>query len=125
MWIYLFIAVGGAIGAVSRYALTNLITAMSGSDFPVGILIVNILGSLLIGVCFVAFVEKGLVSHLWRDAFMAGVLGAFTTFSTFSLQTVGLVESGRYLAAVTYVISSVVICIAAAAAGIWLTRQAI
>ena len=125
MWLYLAIALGGAVGAVSRYGLTNLITDFTGTEFPYGILLVNILGSLAIGLCFVAFVEKGLVSNLWREAVMAGLLGAFTTFSTFSLQTLGMLQAGRLAAAAAYVVGSVVLCILATALGIWLSRQAL
>ncbi len=116
------IALGGALGAVSRFWAVNLTSLWLGDEFPYGILIVNILGSLAIGIVFVFFVERALLPAAWRSAVMIGFLGAFTTFSTFSLQTLGLLEAGRFLAASVYIISSLLICIMAAAFGMFIAR---
>ena len=116
------IALGGALGAVSRFWAVNLTSLWLGDEFPYGILIVNILGSLAIGIVFVFLVERAILPVAWRSAVMIGFLGAFTTFSTFSLQTLGLLEAGRFLAASVYMISSLVICVLAAALGMFIAR---
>lgn len=116
------IALGGALGAVSRFWAVNLTSLWLGDEFPYGILIVNILGSLAIGIVFVFLVERAILPVAWRSAVMIGFLGAFTTFSTFSLQTLGLLEAGRFLAASVYMISSLLICVLAAALGMFIAR---
>ena len=116
------IALGGALGAVSRFWAVSLTSLWLGDEFPYGILIVNILGSLAIGIVFVFLVERAILPVAWRSAVMIGFLGAFTTFSTFSLQTLGLLEAGRFLAASVYMISSLLICVLAAALGMFIAR---
>ncbi len=118
------IALGGALGSLARYGLTIYCEYLLGSEFPYGIFVANILGSLLMGVCFVVLVEKTILPEVWRSIAMVGFLGAFTTFSTFSLQTIGLLTEGRLLAASIYLIGSVILSILAAFAGILITRQA-
>ena len=116
------IALGGALGALSRFWVVNLTSLWLGDEFPYSMLIVNILGSFVIGIVFVFLVERALLPVAWRAAVMIGFLGAFTTFSTFSLQTLALLEAGRFLAASVYVLSSVLICIMAAALGLFIAR---
>lgn len=116
------IAMGGALGALTRYGLTNLTTNLLGAHFPWGTLLVNILGSLFIGIAYILLVERDLVSEAWRSTAMIGFLGAMTTFSTFSLQALGLLQDGRILAALSYIFSSVVICLLAVAFGIFIAR---
>ena len=108
------IALGGALGSVARYGITVYFDHLLGRDFPYGIFIANILGSAAIGVLFVLIVERGLLSEVWRSLMMVGFLGAFTTFSTFSLQTIGLLQEGRLFAAAIYSIGSVLLSITAA-----------
>ena len=74
----LAIAVGGAIGSVARYGMTVYADYLFGREFPYGIFLTNILGSVVIGVCFVLIVERALVSELWRSILMVGFLGGFT-----------------------------------------------
>ncbi len=119
----LAIAVGGALGAVARFSLGNTIGEVFGTDFPYGILFINILGSFLMGVLFVFLVEEGHLPAVWRSALMVGFLGAFTTFSTFSMQALGLMEEGRLIAAASYVIGSVVLSILALMIGVFICRQ--
>jgi CrcB protein len=116
------IAVGGALGALSRFWATNLANLLFGTDFPYGILIVNIAGSFAIGIVFILLVERSLMPTILGAGLMVGFLGAFTTFSTFSLQALGLMESGRFLAAAMYIAGSVIICILAAALGMLIAR---
>jgi CrcB protein len=116
------IAVGGALGALSRFWATNLAELLFGTDFPYGILIVNIAGSFAIGIVFILLVERSLLPNILGAGLMVGFLGAFTTFSTFSLQALGLMESGRFLAAALYIAGSVITCILAAALGMLIAR---
>ena len=117
------IGMGGAVGALARHGATQLGNLLLGTSFPYATLIVNVVGSLLVGVLFVVFVERELFSAVWRSALIIGFLGAFTTFSTFSLQTVALIDEGRFAAALVYMSGSVVVCVAAAALGLLLGRQ--
>ena len=109
------VALGGAIGAVLRY-LTGLALA-----FPFGTLAVNILGSFLIGVLWVALADRG---H-WAPLLTTGVLGGFTTFSAFSLDTLRLVDSGRAPMAALYVLASVTLSLCAVALGHTITKGAL
>ena len=117
----LFIALGGAVGALSRYGVATAVQAHWGGNWPLGTLIVNGGGSLLIGVVFV-LLERAALHPDWRSLLTVGFLGAFTTFSTFALETVALWEQGATGAALIYALASVSMCVAAAAAGVWLTR---
>jgi len=119
----LAIAGGGAIGAVLRYWISNAVYALSGRGFPYGTLAVNVLGSLLMGFLFVLLLERLAGGVAWRGFLLIGLLGAFTTFSTFSVETLSLIESGQGMRAALNVLLSVVLCIAAAALGILLARQ--
>ena len=116
------IAVGGAVGAIMRFAMSNGVYKLFGRDFPYGTLAVNVLGSLLIGVLFILLIEKLAVAAEWRAGLLVGLLGAFTTFSTFSLETINLLENGQMGAALLYIVFSVLVCIFAAWMGISLTR---
>lgn len=117
------IAAGGAFGALARYYLSLATYSIFGRGFPYGTLVVNILGSLLMGYLFVLFTEKLAVSPVVRAGILVGLLGAFTTFSTFSLETLNLVEEGEVAKAVLNVALSVVLCVSAAWFGMLLGRQ--
>jgi CrcB protein len=121
----LFVAAGGAVGAVLRYLATTFMHGWLGRGFPWGTLSVNVVGSLLMGVCFVWLSEHGSAqraadARLWL---MTGVLGGFTTYSAFSLETLALLEAGLPYRALYNVAASVAGCLAAVAAGMWLARQ--
>ena len=103
----LFIALGGALGAVSRYSLANWVHGMWEGPIPWGTLLVNVMGSAAIGVVFV-LIERQLVHPDWRSVLMVGFLGAFTTFSTFSLEAIGMFESGHTAHALGYMAVSAV-----------------
>ena len=111
-----FIAAGGATGALLRYWMSSGIHALLGRGFPYGTLTVNIVGSLFMGFLYVFMIERMDVSVEWRAALMIGLLGAFTTFSTFSIETLNLLESGEQLKAALNVIFSVTLCLI----GCWL-----
>ena len=117
-----FIALGGASGAVSRYLLSNWIGARWEGHFPMATLLVNVLGSLAIGIVYVLLVEREFIHADWRGVLMVGFLGAFTTFSTFSLETVLLFEAGNTLQALVYMLASAVVCVVTAGLAIHLTR---
>jgi len=111
-----YIAAGGATGALMRYWMSSGIYAVLGRGFPYGTLTVNVVGSLLMGFCYVFMIERMDVSVEWRAGLMIGLLGAFTTFSTFSIETLNLLESGEQLKAALNVLLSVTLCII----GCWL-----
>ena len=119
---YIAIAIGGAFGAISRYWVSESMEKVNGTGFPLGTFTVNLLGSFLIGVLFVIFAEKLELAQEWRPLFAVGFLGAMTTFSAFSLDTLLLFQQGHYNTALFYIFSSVIACLFAAYAGIQLTR---
>lgn len=119
----LAIALGGALGAVLRYLVATTVQRVAGPAFPLGTLTVNVVGSLLMGMLFVMLVERAVVGPEWRAAVLVGVLGAFTTFSTFSMETFNLMAEGRMLAAAVNMVASVAACLAAVWLGVALGRQ--
>lgn len=108
------IAIGGAIGAVLRYGVSNGVHHFVGRDFPYGTLSVNVLGSLLMGFLYIVLLERSALGAEWRSLLLIGLLGAFTTFSTFSLETLNLVNSGELLKAGVNILASVTFCLLAA-----------
>lgn len=119
----LAIAGGGALGALLRFWMANGVYALMGRDFPYGTLFVNVFGSLLMGLLFVLLVERSGAAPEWRALLMIGLLGSFTTFSTFSIETLTLLEGGEYSKALLNVALSVVLCLLAVAAGVVAGRQ--
>jgi CrcB protein len=112
----LWIAVGGAAGTVLRYLLGAPVTALTGGRFPLGTLVINVLGSFAIGLFSRTFLNSQTTPVL-RASLMVGLCGGFTTFSTFSLETIGLIEGGLYTRAATYVFLSVTLSLLATIAG--------
>ena len=104
-----YIALGSAVGGVGRYLLGGLIQDWSGSSFPVGTLIVNISGSFLLGLISGYALESAAISAEVRAFLTIGICGGYTTFSTFSLETVNLLRDGDYARAASYLSLSVLI----------------
>ncbi len=119
----LAIAAGGAAGALLRYWTSIAVHALAGRGFPYGTLVVNVAGSLAMGVLFVVLTERVEMSAIWRAALLIGLLGAFTTYSTFSIETVNLVEQGEHLKAALNAVGNVVLCVAACWGGVLFGRQ--
>ncbi len=113
----LAIAAGGALGALTRFGITAYAYPVFENRFPLGTLIANVLGSLFIGICYVMIVEKEVLAPEWRNFLMTGFLGAFTTFSTFSLDTLNLWQNGHFVTAISYSLLSVATCLIAVAIG--------
>ena len=119
----LAIAGGGAVGAVLRFIASTQVYRLFGRNFPYGTLAVNVLGSFLMGLLFILIVERGLLSAEWRSAIIVGFLGAFTTFSTFSIETLNLLESGELSRALLNIMFSVALCLVATWIGLIIGRQ--
>jgi len=118
----LAIAGGGALGALGRFFMSTAVYRLLGSAFPWGTLAVNTLGSFLMGFLFVLFVERFGVGPQVRAAVLVGFLGAFTTFSSFSLETLKLIEEGALSAAFLNVTVSCLVCLLACWGGILVGR---
>ena len=114
---------GGALGALSRYLLSNLIYDWLGRDFPYGTLTVNIVGSFLMGLLTIAIMQKGHIDPAIKLGLIVGFLGALTTFSTFSLDTLALMQEGAFLRALMNVFLSVIVCVTAVWLGMVTGRQ--
>ncbi len=119
---WIAVAVGGALGAMARYGVSTVIVDASSNRFPYATLSVNVLGSFLMGVLFVVIVEKAMLPPEMRTLLMIGFLGALTTFSTFSLDALGLWQNGHLFMALLYALGTVVLCLAAISIAVWLTR---
>lgn len=113
---YLWIAAGGATGALFRYAASHWVHSLLGRDFPWGTLVVNVSGSLAMGFLYFQLSERTDADALWRAGLLIGFLGAFTTFSSFSIETVSLIETGENLRAAANILFSVALCLG----GCWL-----
>ncbi len=118
---YLSIALGGALGSVARFWLAGFVGQRVGETFPWGTILVNVTGSFLIGVFATATGPEGrsLISPSLRQFFMIGVCGGYTTFSSFSLQTLSLARDGQWLWAGSNILLSVALCLL----GVWLGQS--
>jgi CrcB protein len=119
----LAIAAGGAIGALLRYWTSIAVHGRLGMAFPYGTLAVNVLGSLLMGFLYIWLIDRMAAGPALRAFLLVGVLGAFTTFSTFSMETLNLLEAGHPGKALANVLVSVVVCVTAAGLGVLAARQ--
>ena len=123
MWTYVAIAIGGTLGCWARYAQTNLVQAALGRDFPFATMSINVIGSFLMGFLFIVTLERLMIPPSVRVGVLTGVLGGYTTFSTFEMETLLLAENGEFFKAALYVVLSVVIGFAAAFGGAYVARN--
>ena len=123
MSIYFAIALGGSLGAISRYWVSAATYSWLGNNFPYGTLMVNVTGSLAMGFLTVLLVQRFDVSDEVRLGLIIGFLGSFTTFSAFSIDTIHWIENGAVLKALTYILISVIACVLAAWAGLIGAKQ--
>jgi fluoride exporter len=112
----LLICIGGGIGAALRLVLDGLIRARTQSTYPVGTTVINVTGSILLGL-LTGLASSHLVTHQWQLVVGTGLLGGYTTFSTASFETVRLIEDRRYIAAAFNAFGMLVACVAASALG--------
>jgi CrcB protein len=119
----LAIAGGGALGALGRFWISTGVYHLLGRDFPWGTLAVNVVGSFLMGLLFVLFIERFAAGEEVRAAVLVGFLGAFTTFSTFSVETLALIERGFVAKAFLNAGASVLVCLLACWVGFSLGRS--
>src|SRR3990172_2069044 len=119
----LAVAVGGALGSLLRFWMSTGIYALLGRGFPYGTLAVNVLGCLLMGFLFVLFLDRFSTNGVLRAGMLIGVLGGFTTFSAFSMETINLIEEGAQLKAVLNIFLNVLACLGATWLGVLVGRQ--
>ena len=119
----LIIGLGGFIGAVMRYSISGWVHRLVGSSLPYGTLVVNILGSFILGFFLLLAEERFTISPLWRNFIAIGMMGALTTFSTFSFETFMLLQENLYGQVALNVGLNVILTIAAVWAGIALARM--
>lgn len=120
----LLVGAGGFFGAITRYVVDGWVSTTSGGGFPWGTLAVNVTGSFVLGLLFALSVERGVLSPALRAPVLIGFIGAYTTFSTLTLETWRLVEDGSYLAAFGNIGGSLVLGLVAVVAGLALGRLA-
>jgi CrcB protein len=120
-----FVAIGSAIGGVARYLLGGWIQQRSGGGFPTGTLLVNLTGSFLLGFIQRYALETTAISPEIRTMLTIGFCGGYTTFSTFSLETVRMLEDGDWRRAILYMGLSLVFCVGAAILGVGAARELI
>ncbi|MDR3521063.1 MAG: fluoride efflux transporter CrcB [Acidocella sp.] len=117
--IYLYVAVGGALGSMARFWMANTMAILTGPEFPWGTLLINIIGSFVISF-FGVLASHGLrfaVPYELRVFVTVGLCGGFTTFSSFSLQTIDLIKTGQAGRAMIYAAASVTLCVGACGLG--------
>ena len=123
MWNYVAVALGGVVGCCARYGVSQAVQVFYGRSFPLATLFINVAGCLAMGFLFYLTLERVSVSPSFRVAILTGVLGGFTTFSTFAMETLLLMEDGETAYALLYVLLSVGLGVAAAFLGAYLARS--
>jgi fluoride exporter len=119
---FALICLGGAFGTGARYLLGGAVTRWAGPEFPYGTLLINVLGSFLIGVVQQVGLSTLLIPETLRLVLAVGVMGGFTTYSSFSYETIRLLEAGSWMAATLYVVLTTALCLACCVAGLSLGR---
>ena len=118
----LAIAIGGGLGSLARHYLSTIVYAATGGTFPWGILVVNVVGGFAMGLIVELSALKLNIGPELRAFLTTGILGGFTTFSAFSLDSALLIERGEWIGAGSYIMGSIVLSIAALFAGLWVVR---
>lgn len=119
---FMWICFGGACGTGARYLLSGYVLRLLGPEFPYGTLAVNLIGSLLLGTLMHVGLETQVLAPTLRVALTTGVMGGFTTYSTFNYETLGYLQAGRPGLAALNVGVTLLLCLAAGVAGLWLGR---
>jgi CrcB protein len=119
---FIWICFGGAVGTGARYLLSGFVARVAGPDFPYGTLLINVLGSFLIGVVQQVGLSTLMIPDTVRLVLAVGVMGGFTTYSSFSYETVKLVETGSWSAAGAYVVLTTTLCLVGCVMGLSLGR---
>lgn len=118
----LWIGIGGFLGANARYAFGRWIGLHLGITFPWGTGIVNVTGAFLIGIIFTLLTDRVVDDPMWRQLVIVGFLGGYTTFSSFTFESVTMMQDGRWMPALAYIVGSNALGLLACFAGIWLVR---
>lgn len=119
---YLVVGLGGFLGANARYLMAHWIGERYGTSFPYGTLVINVSGSFIIGLFLVSITDRYIVHPNWRLFFSVGFLGAYTTFSTYSFESLVLILSGAWFPGLINLIGSVVLGLGATLCGMALAR---
>ena len=123
MRVYLLIALAGSLGAMARFGMINAVHHWLSRGFPYGTFAVNVLGSALMGFLGVWLTLKLHMAPEYRVAILTGFLGAFTTMSTFSIDSLTLIERDQWLLAGVYIVGTIVLCLVAARGGMLLAER--
>jgi CrcB protein len=123
MWAYIAIAIGGVLGCWARYAMTNLVQAIYGREFPYATLSINLLACFMMGFLFEETLERMTISPVLRVGILTGFIGGFSTFSTFAMETLLLAEQGEPAKSLLYVLLSIVFGLAAVTGGVYIARS--
>ena len=119
---YLWVGIGGFLGANARFALGRLVADRLGGGYPWGTFLVNLTGSFLIGVLLTFLIERAVADPFWRLILVVGFLGGYTTFSSYTFEALALAMDGKWTMAGLYVLGSNVLGLAACGAGVALAK---
>lgn len=122
MLAYLWVALGGIIGASARYALSRYVAKVAGTTFPYGTLLINVTGSLLLGWFMIWSTERALPDPRWRLFLAIGFCGSYTTFSSYAFESFAYLEQGHWALFATNVIANNILCLLAVVAGAAIAR---
>lgn len=120
---YLWVGIGGFLGANARYGTTRLVADRLGASLPWGTFLINLLGAFLIGIILTVLTERTVADDVWRQVVVIGFLGGYTTFSSYTFDAIALAQRGEWGAAALYVLGSNALGLLACAAGIGLARN--